>query len=266
MLKNLLILLFLLNTIKSTDSIPSSQLRIVTLSEFGTAEYLTQSNHAHLQGPYPADPHLELRARLEALDTLELNALPPTPASRLTPEEQKLLGHADGVAAHLVTLNIGAEAGEGEGANDGLVGLACAVAPAIVVVEAAIRLLVSYDAIKKTSQNLPSSQHLDKMGLGRTRLITLLQPAENAVLLEQRPSSRTLDLHHFGLTNVGARGDSVEVQILTQYNDAGTLRAVITSCARRRVEGYYAIAAVLGVGRIYGDGLGYCAEELQHVL
>lgn len=102
------------------------------------AESLTQSNHAHLQSPHPTDPHLELRARLEAFDTLELDTLPPAPASRLAPEEQKLLGHAHGVAAHLVALNVGAQAGEGKGADNGLVRLAGTVAPAIVVVEAAV--------------------------------------------------------------------------------------------------------------------------------
>lgn len=106
------------------------------------AEYLTESNNAHLQRPHPADPHLELRTGLETLDVLKLDALPPAPTSRLAPEEQKLLGHADSIAAHLVALNIGTQTGEGEGADDGLVGLAGAMAPTIVVVEAAVSVLV----------------------------------------------------------------------------------------------------------------------------
>lgn len=110
----------------------------MTRAELETAEYLTQSNHTHLQRPHPADPHLQLRAGLETLDTLELDTFPPAPASGLAPEKQKLLGHADGVAAHLVALDVGAQAGEGEGADDGLVGLAGAMAPAVVVVEAAV--------------------------------------------------------------------------------------------------------------------------------
>ena len=98
---------------------------------------LTQANDAHLEGPDPADPDLELGALGEALDALELDALPPAAAGGLAPEEQQLLGHADGAAAHVVAADVGAQPRQRQRADDGLVGLARPVAPVVVVVEAA---------------------------------------------------------------------------------------------------------------------------------
>ena len=88
----------------------------------------------HLQRPNPPDPNLQLP--LHALDIVQLDPFPPAPPRRLPPEQQQFLRHADGVAVgEVVALNVGAEAGEGERADDGFVGLAGAVAPAVVVVE-----------------------------------------------------------------------------------------------------------------------------------
>ena len=67
---------------------------------------------------------------------MQLDALPPAAARGLAPEEEQLLRHADGGAAR-VAADVGAEAREGQAADYGFVGLAGAVAPAVVVVEAA---------------------------------------------------------------------------------------------------------------------------------
>lgn len=89
----------------------------------------------HLQSPHPPNPHFQ-----PALDTsyvLELDPLPPTPPRRFPPEEKQLLRHAEGVAVReVVALDVGAQASQRETAYDGLVRLAGAVAPLVVVVEA----------------------------------------------------------------------------------------------------------------------------------
>lgn len=103
---------------------------------------LTQANNAHLQRPNPADPDLEGSTSGHAVDALEVDALPPAAAGGLAPEEQQLLGHADGAAAHVVAADVGAQARQRQRADDGLVGLARAVAPVVVVVEAAADSLV----------------------------------------------------------------------------------------------------------------------------
>ncbi len=89
----------------------------------------------HLQCPHAPDPHLE--ASLDAVDLVELRALPPAAARRLAPEEQQLLRHADGMpVGQLVAAYVRAQARQRQAADDGLVGLAGAVAPIVVVVEA----------------------------------------------------------------------------------------------------------------------------------
>lgn len=95
-----------------------------------------ESNHAHLQRPHAPDPHLELA--LDALNIVQLDALPPAAPGGFPPEQEQLLRHADGVAAHFVAADVAAQPRQGQAADDGLVGLAGAVAPAIVVVEAAV--------------------------------------------------------------------------------------------------------------------------------
>ena len=100
---------------------------------------LAQANNAHLQRPHPANPHLQFSPSRQALDVLELDALPPAAARRLAPEQQQLLRHADRVVADLVTADVGAQPRQRQRANDRLVGLARAVAPVVVVVEAAGR-------------------------------------------------------------------------------------------------------------------------------
>lgn len=98
---------------------------------------LAQANNAHLQRPHPANPDLELGPSGQALDVLELDALPPAAAGRLAPEQQQLLRHADRVVADLVAADVGAQPRQRQRADDRLVGLARAVAPVVVVVEAA---------------------------------------------------------------------------------------------------------------------------------
>jgi hypothetical protein len=67
---------------------------------------LTQTNDAHLEGPYPSDPDLELA--LNTCNVLELDTFPPATASGLTPEKEKLLSHTNSVGTHLVASNIAA--------------------------------------------------------------------------------------------------------------------------------------------------------------
>ena len=103
---------------------------------------LTFVSTHHLERPYSPDPHLQ--PAFNALDTLEVHALPPAAPRGLAPEQQQLLGHADGVAGQVVAADIGAEAGERDTADDGLVGLVGAVTPSVVVVEAAVRSRISH--------------------------------------------------------------------------------------------------------------------------
>lgn len=94
----------------------------------------TEADNTHLKRPDSPDPHLEWS--INAVNAVELDALPPAAASWLAPEEKKLLCHANSVGA-LSTANIGTKASESEGADYSLVWLAGAVAPAICVVETA---------------------------------------------------------------------------------------------------------------------------------
>ena len=90
----------------------------------------------HLQRPDSPNPNLQLP--LHAIHVLELDPFPPAPPGRFTPEEEEFLCHADGVAVgEIVAFDVCAQPGEGETADDGLVGFAGAVAPSVVVVEAA---------------------------------------------------------------------------------------------------------------------------------
>lgn len=61
----------------------------------------------HFERPDSPDPDLELA--FNTLDIIELNSLPPAPPSRFPPEQEQLLGHADGVAvSKVVSFNVGA--------------------------------------------------------------------------------------------------------------------------------------------------------------
>ena len=120
----------------------------------------------HLQRPNP--PYPNLQPPFYTLDLVQLHAFPPTSPRRLPPKQEQLLRHAHRVVVRqrLAALDVGPEAREGEAADDGLVGLAGAVAPAVLVVEAAGR------------------QHLDQMLLRRARLLAPSQPRKYAVLLQ----------------------------------------------------------------------------------
>lgn len=84
----------------------------------------------HFKRPHPPNPNLELT--LHARHVLEIDAFPPAAPGRLAPKQQQLLGHADCVGgAGRVVLDVGAQSGEGDAADYGLVGLACAVAPCV---------------------------------------------------------------------------------------------------------------------------------------
>lgn len=96
----------------------------------------TESNHAHLQRPHPADPDFKLA--LNTFDVVQLDALPPASSGGLPPEEEKLLRHADSIAAHFVASNVAAQPSKCQTADDGLVRFASSVAPLVVVVETTI--------------------------------------------------------------------------------------------------------------------------------
>lgn len=101
----------------------------------------TESNHAHLQCPHSADPDFKLA--LDAFDIVQLNTLPPASSSGFPPEEEQLLRHADGIAAHFVASNVAAQPSEGQTADDGLVRLTSSVAPLVVVVETTAKQLLA---------------------------------------------------------------------------------------------------------------------------
>jgi len=92
----------------------------------------------HLERPNPPNPNLQ--PSLHPLHILQIDTLPPTPSRRLPPEKQQFLRHADGVAVGdaFAAFDVGAEAGESEAADDGFLGLAGTVAPAVIVVESAV--------------------------------------------------------------------------------------------------------------------------------
>jgi hypothetical protein len=93
----------------------------------------------HFKCPHSPYPHFQLA--LDASDVVELDTLPPASASGFPPEEEQLLGHSDSITVgEVVALDVGPQACECNTADDGLVGFAGAVTPAVVVVEATARV------------------------------------------------------------------------------------------------------------------------------
>lgn len=120
---------------ESNDTLSSASSAIRNIPQL-TDNVLRRSTH-HLQRPHASDPDLELA--LHALHVPEIHALPPAAPRRLPPEQEELLRHTDGVGVGGVAApGVGAETGEGDGADDGFVRLAGPVTPAVVVVEAAV--------------------------------------------------------------------------------------------------------------------------------
>ena len=118
--------------------------------------------------------------------------------------------------------------------------------------------------------NSPSSQHLNKMLLGGTRLLTLAEATEDATLLQQSATSSTLDLDHLGVTNVAPRGDDVEVEVFAQDDDTSSVLQHVSSITLHGLNGNGALVGrerrwgVIGGGG--GDSLGDGSEEFEHVL
>ena len=109
--------------------------------------------------------------------------------------------------------------------------------------------------------NVPGRQHLDEVCLGRSRLVAPLQPREDAVLLQQRPRRRTLDLDHVGLADIRPRRDGVKVQVLPQHDDAGSLGRVVPA-GPHGLNGHH-VTVLRRIGRqVGGDGLGDVAEKI----
>jgi hypothetical protein len=152
----------------------------------------TQTNDAHLKRPYPADPHTELA--LDASNTLQLDAFPPASTCWFAPEKQQFLCHTDCIAAHLIPANVTPQPRQRQTADDGLPWFRFSVSPKILPIESAVDGIVSPLALAYRCRvvvvllvrvkmrvgrlriHLPSCEHLDEMGFGRTRLITPLEP------------------------------------------------------------------------------------------
>jgi hypothetical protein len=66
------------------------------------------------------------------------------------------------------------------------------------------------------------------MLLGGPNLFTLPQSGKDAILSQQRPTSRPLDFKHFIVSNVSPRGDYIEVKVLSENNDASTVLQHVT--------------------------------------
>ena len=79
-------------------SLPADYRRPMTLCEIVSRACLVEclNQTYHLQGPDPPDP--DFQGSLDALDVLEVDAFPPASTSWLSPEQKKLLRHADRVA------------------------------------------------------------------------------------------------------------------------------------------------------------------------
>lgn len=87
----------------------------------------------HLQSPHTPNPDFDLA--FNTLHIVQLNTFPPAAASRLAPEQQKFLGHANSIVVGQVAPNISAEFGQGKTANNCLVGLCGTVAPLIFAIK-----------------------------------------------------------------------------------------------------------------------------------
>ena len=97
----------------------------------------------HFKSPDPSYPDFQFS--FNALDIFKLNALPPATASRLSPEQEKLLGHSDCVAiCEIVALDIGSKSSESDTADHGLVRFSSPMAPGIVVIETATQIMLAH--------------------------------------------------------------------------------------------------------------------------
>lgn len=69
----------------------------------------TLSKTYHFQGPDPPNPYLQFT--LDAIDVVQLHALPPTSSGRFAPEKEELLRHAHraAVAEAFVAFDVRAE-------------------------------------------------------------------------------------------------------------------------------------------------------------
>ena len=89
----------------------------------------------------PDSPYPDFELALDASDVLKLDTFPPAAASRFPPEKKQFLRHSDSVAvSKIVALNVGPETCKRNTADDGLVGLASAVTPAVIVVKTTARV------------------------------------------------------------------------------------------------------------------------------
>lgn len=107
----------------------------------------------------------------------------------------------------------------------------------------------------------PSGQHLDKMLLGGSRLLTLTEATKNASLLQQSAASSTFDLDHLRVTNVTPWGYDVEVEIFTQDDYTSSVLQHISSIALHGLNGYRSLVAREGRWGVFGGGGGDCQSD-----
>lgn len=120
---------------------------------------------------------------------------------------------------------------------------------------------------------IPSRQHLNKMLFSSAGLFALSETAEDAVLAEEGLASGALDFHHFGLLNVLAGRDGVEVEVFAEDDDAGPVLEHVAGVAGHRLDGDGGAAlGRVGGGEGRGVGVVLCwdcggdvAEEVEHV-
>lgn len=94
----------------------------------------------HFEGPDPSNPHFQFS--FNASHVIQLHTLPPATSGGFPPEKKKLLRHSNRVAVgQVVSFDVSPETCKRNAADDGLVGLARAVTPSVVVVESTIGMV-----------------------------------------------------------------------------------------------------------------------------
>lgn len=102
------------------------------------------------------------------------------------------------------------------------------------------------------------------MLLCRSRVIALLEPREDSVLLEKHLPTSSLNVHVVRLSDFRIRRDCIEIEVLSEYNDAGAVLENVVGGTK---------AAFVSGGGLFGGGVGGAgdcgadvAEEFEHVL
>ena len=142
------------------------------------------------------------------------------------------------------------------------------MAPGVLVIKATVMELVMHRSPNLGSS--PCSQHLDQMLFSGARFFAFPQPGENAILLQQCSTGGSLDVDHFHLLNVLSRWDSVKIEVLAEYYNAGSVLEHIAGVARHWLYWHSVWCHWVALARLFFRRLWDClrnmSEELQHVL